>query len=324
MIIITDVTDIFSSNVENWLKQKGKKCFRINVEEPVDHFYFELKNNDIKIVLSRKNDQSELLISNSNIWHRRGRLTFDIPFKPGEIDPQIYYFLHDEASKLSNAVLMCLEAKGLLTGKHIVEKGNKLFNLFLATNCGFKVPDTFVINRKNKLQQISKQYPNLITKPISDNFFNKVNGFNLEGTVNDFNISCCESLPETFFPMLFQKKIDRAFEVRSFFFCGEIFSMATFLSKEDANTPDIKAITLSKKRFVPYNLPSDIKENVLTLVSKLNLDSASFDFIVDKKGNTFFLELNQYGMLNNMSYNCNYTIEEFVANKLMENERKVY
>lgn len=321
MIILSDKTDIFSNRVENWLKLKGEECFRINTEEPIDQIYIELIDSDFSIRLSRKVDNVDFSISESKVWHRRGGVNFDIPFKQGEIDMQVHSFLCDESNSLSNAILMCLEEKGLLVGKNIVEKGNKLFNLHVASKCGLNIPKTFITNRKEKLLDIHLQHPKLITKPISDNFLGKVNGKNLIGFVGCFDDSVFEQLPDTFFPTLFQEKIERDFELRSFFFCGNIFSMATFLAKEDSSISDIKQIEIKKKRYVPYKLPNDVSKKALDLLARLDLDTASFDFVVDKNGNIYFLELNQYGLLNEMSYHCNYSIEEFVANKLIDNGR---
>ncbi|NOU19721.1 MAG: hypothetical protein HOO91_19360 [Bacteroidales bacterium] len=350
MIIISEKVDIFSNRVEDWLKLNNEKIYRINSEQPIRLIDLRIQGGDCEISITRLNDNEEIKITKHKVWHRRGFFSFSIYGDSEDVCEEFQVFLNREARALSSGILMILKTKELIIGNHIENKGNKLYHLFMASTNGLNVPDTFVINSKVMLREIYQQHSNLITKPISDSFLGTINGENLVGFVNKFDNSSFDHLPETFFPTLFQNKIDRKFEIRSFLFCGEVFSMATFLVKDDNNT-DIKEIENSMKRHIPYKLPSDVEDKMLNLACKLDIDTASFDFIVDKSGNIYFLEinylaaelsryyleaiysieaelrginlkrLNQYGQLNEMSYHCNYSIEEFVANKLTENGR---
>ena len=323
MFIITDLTDIFSNRVGDWLRCNNKTYHRINAEEPIKHIHLEIRNDSCTFSLLRQCDIVELLLTNTLTWHRRGFLSFSLPINPTDLNKEVYLYLQEESKTLSDGILMILKEMNLLIGNHIFEKGNKLYNLYLASICGIKIPNTFVTNTKERLKRIYLDYPELIVKPLSDSFFIKVKDHNLIGFVTDFDEAFLDLLPESFFPCCFQEKIDRDFEIRTFVFCGKIHSMATFMDSDGANITDLKEIEGKRKRCVPFTLPNVIKDNIFKMLKKLELDSASFDFIVDKNGDIFFLELNQFGLLNEMSYYCNYNIEEFVAKTLIENGKQI-
>ena len=54
-------------------------------------------------------------------------------------------------------------------------------------------------------------------------------------------------------------------------------------------------------------------------MKKSNLDTGSIDIVVTKKEEYVFLEVNPVGQFGWVSSNCNYYLEEKVANYLMNN-----
>ncbi|WP_238586871.1 hypothetical protein [Chryseobacterium sp. Leaf405] len=120
---------------------------------------------------------------------------------------------------------------------------------------------------------------------------------------------------EDFFITFFQEKIEKDFEIRSFYLKGEIWSMAIFSQNDDNTKVDSRKYNGKIiNRNVRYNLPKDLEEKIILLMNKLDLSSGSLDFI--KSGNKFyFLEVNPVGQFGNVSFYCNYDL----AYKLAEN-----
>ena len=67
----------------------------------------------------------------------------------------------------------------------------------------------------------------------------------------------------------------------------------------------------------PFKLPDDIEEKLDKLYKKLDLNTGSADFIVDKEGNYVFLEINPVGQFQMTSLPCNYNLEQKIANYLV-------
>lgn len=162
MIIISEKIDLFSTQVEDWLRFNKRDCFRINAEEPVRGINIKIQNGNCEIGVLRDKDADEIQLTNHRIWHRRGMISFSMPTEQQDIDDKFLSFLSREAKALFNGILLMLDSNGLLVGRHVEDKGNKLYHLFIASRNGFNVPNTFVTNCKEKLLQICSQNPKLI------------------------------------------------------------------------------------------------------------------------------------------------------------------
>lgn len=117
----------------------------------------------------------------------------------------------------------------------------------------------------------------------------------------------------SFFISFFQNKIEKDFEIRSFYLNGKTWSMAIF-SQNDAQTKtDFRKYNdENPNRNVRYNLPKDMEKKVHTLMQALDLNCGSFDFM--KSGDKYyFLEVNPVGQFGNVSAACNYLLEREIA-----------
>lgn len=318
IVILSERIDVFTTRVEEWLRSLKRKSLRINSEIPIK--LVDIKLTSIKCDISVSIDNTEeIQLTDCCLWHRRGFLRFCYNGKPENVAEEFVQFLLSESKAISNGILMILKAKNQIIGKHIEDKINKLYNLYIASTCGLEIPNTYITNSKKKILEIHRKDSSLITKPISDSYQGTIRNLNYVGYVNKLDIKAIDLLPETFFPMLFQQEVDRLYEVRTFYFCGEVFSMATIVSENDKKIKDIKEVGERSKRYVPYELPVKTKDSITSMMREIDLDTASFDFVMDKNGKLYFLELNQFGQLNEMSYHCNYSVEEFVSNYLIGN-----
>lgn len=114
----------------------------------------------------------------------------------------------------------------------------------------------------------------------------------------------------------FSGKIEKEFEVRTFYLNGKCWSMAIFSQNDEQTRVDFRKYNRIKpNKNVPYNLPIDVEEKIHQLMQFLDLNSGSIDFI--KKGNQhYFLEINPIGQFTGMSNTCNYSLEQKIAEYL--------
>jgi len=318
ILIISENTDNFSLATENWLNKYGVKYFRINSEGPIEFLTWVLTNTSCEILLANKIGSDILILSKTTVWHRRGRINFALNFNPMVLAKEYVEFLNNESAHLFNAMMLVLKEENHLIGTHVSQKDNRLYNQYLAIKYGFKTPASIITSSKKRLIEFKSKYKDLVVKPISNVFMRTVGTDHLRGEIKVFNQQYTDELPNDFFPMLFQEKIDRDFEVRVFCFNNGLYAMAVIPNRTQNDIVDVREINQKSIRQVPIGIPSEIKNKIIKILNALQLDTASFDFIVDTKGDFYFLELNPYGMLNNMDIDCNFPIAKNVAKFLIQ------
>ena len=154
---------------------------------------------------------------------------------------------------------------------------------------------------------------NIVTKTISRQF----NFIDKNVIVKSFTeIIKALDISKEFAPSLVQEYIEKEYEIRSFYLKGSFYSMAIFSQKNDATKIDYRKPASIKSRSVPYNLPRNIEEKLVRLMTQLNLDTGSIDIIKAKNGSFYFLEVNPNGIFENVSFYCNYYLEKLIADHL--------
>lgn len=330
MVLILGRTDDASTNeVAKWLKHLGKEYIIIHGDinmNNVKFVSFDLKSKQVIISVNLKHiNLSEV----TSVWNRRDGfskiglgLNFSTKHKilPTESDNEyIKSMLNEETKFLINYIHSFFNLSGVkqigLFKSNIV---NKLEVLNLAYEIGLLIPDTYVFSQKkdflNMLRLNKESY--FITKPISQGgiymFSEKANYYSY---VERINLSFINKIPETFFPSLFQKEIKKKYELRTFIFNNDVYSMVIFSQTiKDTETDFRKPIYSQKKmRMLPFSLPKDIESKLLLLFKKLELNTGSIDLLVDENDNYFFLEINPVGQFAMTSYPCNYYLEKRIA-----------
>lgn len=121
---------------------------------------------------------------------------------------------------------------------------------------------------------------------------------------------------DNFFISFFQEKIEKNYEIRSFYLNGRIWSIAIISQNDEQTKIDFRKYNNKKtNRNIPCNLPKDIEEKTHLLMQSLDLNCGSIDFI--KSGNKYyFLEVNPIGQFLGISLICNYSLEKEIADYL--------
>lgn len=116
----------------------------------------------------------------------------------------------------------------------------------------------------------------------------------------------------------FEGKIDKAYELRVFYFNQTFYPMAIFSQNDKKTKIDFRNYNrINPNRTVPFELPIDIKDKLSILMNILNLNSGSVDLIVSKDREYYFLEVNPVGQFGMVSHPCNFNIEEIIAKYLL-------
>ena len=202
---------------------------------------------------------------------------------------------------------------------------NKLVVLEKAQQMGLLTPDTSVLSAKRDLETILLKHNRLVTKALtnSPDFFATDDVHEYASYTEEVNFEDLASLPDTFFPTLFQKAIDKAYEVRVFYLDGLCYSMAIFSQRNSKTKVDFRHYDHElPNRTVPYQLPKDVEAKIHALMQHLKLNSGSLDFIVEANIHQYyFLEVNPVGQFGMVSIPCNYYLEKKIATLLILKQR---
>ncbi|HKF56541.1 MAG TPA: grasp-with-spasm system ATP-grasp peptide maturase [Blastocatellia bacterium] len=198
---------------------------------------------------------------------------------------------------------------------------NKLQVLSLARQAGLDIPDTLVTNDVDNARQFAAKHGQIITKPVGDVLSCAFDGRPFGTYTNLVPASLLDPAEENCwrgsFPSLFQEKLEKKYEIRSFYLDGRFYGMAMFTQTRPSTKVDFRKYSWADPvRTVPYKLPDETEAGLRELMDRLRLDTGSIDMVRTTDGRTVFLEINPVGQFGMVSIPCNYHLEREVASAL--------
>lgn len=320
VLIISEENDRTTDEVIQWLLNYNINLLRIN------------KEDDLKIICINPNSGKALVEINGNVydlntfntvWYRRGY------FNPSCIKTtlvesslnqdkaiQIGRFLNREWSILQGFLFHTLENKRNVLGNFLKSQVNKLINLKIAKECGLQIPETNISCKGHIISSIVNKTTQ-ISKPISESeTFYDTDGSIFKMLTIGISAKDIDESAEMF-PTLIQQQISKWFEIRVFFLGAKYYSMAIFSQSSSKTNIDFRNYDDTKpNRMVPFILPKIVERKLKKFTKRLELNTGSIDMIVTPNREFVFLEVNPVGNIEMVSKNCNYPIEQDIANYL--------
>lgn len=178
---------------------------------------------------------------------------------------------------------------------------------------GITIPTTFITTSKEKLKHLFSS--KLITKGIYEGFRTD---FEMGNFITYTEIVNAKDIPKAFFPSLFQQEIKKEADIRTFYLCGEFYSMAIKSQSNNQTTTDFrKYLKGIGNRCFPFQLPDNLQGKLHKLMNNIGLETGSLDLIFTQDGQFIFLEVNPVGQFGMTSLPCNYFLEKQIALKLV-------
>ena len=317
MVLIQSINEDQSTNdVIKWLIHFKQKFLRLNDVASIAAFKY-VNDNFIITVNNKEIDFSKV----DFYWYRRGKFEINFALKnhsDKHFGKEINTYIQNENSALLNYFLVYLKRGVKHSGSFITDVGiNKMFVLDKANECNLAVPPSIITGDKIDVSGFLKKQCRIITKPLHSAFhyYSKEYWFPTYTTEVDFAV--LKAMPDTFEHSLFQKLVEKKFEIRAFFWDSTIFSMAIFSQSDDQSKIDFRNYVFERpNRCVPFNLPQKLSKKILELANSLNINSGSADLIYSIDSEFVFLEINPVGQFGMVSYPCNYYLEKFIASKI--------
>lgn len=313
-----------TEDIIDWLKYKGALFKRLNGAD----FYENLSIKDLSFEINDLDlDQVKV------VWYRRwmdeeffSTITSEMSLRNDHL-VSLHINLSRETKVLKQYFDLSLRHVPWVTFPEEIQI-NKLDVLNKAKKIGIKFPPTLVTTSKKVLEKFKETHLRIISKPISDVvIFNNLD-YSTEGHPHsdyyssktiEVDSDLIEGLEPNFFPSLFQKLIEKEYEIRCFFLDSIFYAMAIFSQLDSKTSLDFRNYNEEKpNRRVPYILPNWLESKLRLLIKKVGLTTGSIDLIKGNDGEYYLLEINPIGQFGMTSSPCNYYIEEIIADKLIE------
>ena len=319
IIIVSENKDVSTNDVIDWLLD-GERVIRVN---RTDLKIVTVDYESDEIVLNYKNKE---IISSRDVtafWYRRGRVDYasDLSLSCQEelLQDHIYYHLHEEWNEIVRFFSERFRSKKYKILGTYNQEDRKLTQLHNAKEQGLRIPKTIIATDKESLLAFYQQCNGeIITKGINSSPSFTYDTISLEGYTEAISSDLLRSLPQNFFPSLFQENIEKQYELRIFYLKGKFYSMAIFSQTDEQTKTDVRKYNNDKpNRTVPYLLPNSIQIKLNSFMDSMDLDTGSIDMMVDKNNQHYFLEVNPNGQFGMVSVPCNYYIERNIAKELI-------
>lgn len=303
ILLISNENDQTTNDVIEWLRYFNAEWTRLNGEDLIDgekHSYLlSIGADSLKL--------EHFCNKIDCVWFRR--------FYPdySEAVDSFDSYLNNELKVLKEYIF---SGQTRILG-NITHRTNKLIALSIAEEVGLKIPATVIVNNRKDFCKFLDKHPSVITKPITETLDYKRGDNDYTLYTNEVSSDYLDKIPCKFFPTLIQEKVNKDFEIRTFYWKEKCYSMAIFSQENENTTIDFRRYDRKRpNRNVPYQLPTEIEEKISSLMKRIKLNSGSIDLIKGVDGNFVFLEVNPNGQFGMVSYPCNYNLEMIIANDL--------
>lgn len=325
LVLSQDSWEVTTEEVCDWIESLGGTCVRLNGEDLNGPEPFAMAYDDGGSCMRFRLGARQFTAADIGVvWMRRWHTYENLDPADAAGDPRFARTVREHLADEIRAVTRSLE---ILLGhaewlSRLQERRmNKMDALRLATRSGLSIPATLVANDKRALQDFKDRHGRIIAKPIGEGrmFIHKNAAYALytaEVTQRDI-----DRAPDRFFPTLVQERLDKAYEIRTFYLDGECHSMAIFSQADQQTETDYRRYNSRRpNRNVPYRLPAPVVERVRTLMQSIPLTTGSLDLVRTRDGRHVFLEVNPVGQFRMVSEPCNYLLERRVAEYLVRKD----
>lgn len=281
ILIITHKADFTADFVINKLNNRKSKYKRFNCEDFLDSKHEFRYGSDFTYELLSEHTYN-------SIWFRRTKLPI-IRNLPLEDNANIL----NEIDSLFKNIYLIVDSKWLSSPFDIYKAENKLYQLKIAKQLGFRIPNTLVSNSQ---EQILKFYTDnnqdIVIKPLSQTRIQYKDSAALIFTNKITEKIITEITSFDLTPCIFQQNIIKDYEIRVTVVDSKIFAAAVF-SQDDKDTE----IDWRRKKlaFRKVEIPISVQEKCFNLLNALNLKFGAIDLIKTKDNDYVFLEINPNG-----------------------------
>ncbi|MBW6480677.1 MAG: hypothetical protein K0B37_14710 [Bacteroidales bacterium] len=314
VLVITNKSDLTSDFVIKKLKDRKIEFFRFNTEELNKTCSITIDITNERYILIDKVLRNEYNLKEfTAVYFRRPEMpSIDLEnLNNGEIQ-----FLKNEFAYTIEGIYKILRNAYWISPIYSIrEAENKIYQLELAKQIGFEIPESIVTN---SFSDTTDFYDRLngccIIKPVKSGLIEDESKPKVVFT-NILKERPLSKEQIEFYPNFFQQHIKKTCDVRVTI-VGDT-SFATLIHSQD----NIETQTDWRRgenilKHTKIELPNDIRKKCVELLKLLNLRFGAIDFILDKNEDFIFLEINPNGQWAWIEKQTGYEISNEIVNLL--------
>lgn len=295
ILVITNKDDITVDFVIKELQKRGIAYYRLNTEDIPNKIDVNFNINTATYELFDVIKQITInLLEFDSVYYRRPLLN-NLYYIDG-INMQERSYLRNELAFVLEGIYKILKDKFWLNNVYDIRQAeNKIYQLQLAQEVGFLIPQSLISNQIRKVKQLKTLVDDeCIIKPI------KSGNVNDESTpkaiftakINDEHFKDIDRIEA--FPIYIQNNIHKKYDLRITVIGTEIYAAQIYSQVNKSSEIDWrKGSNILEHR--AHNLPKNIKKMCIDLIKRLNLNYSAIDMVLDKQGQYVFLEVNPNG-----------------------------
>lgn len=314
ILIITEECDSSVNSVMDWIFSYGENVIRLSVRDFFSHFMVS-KSLPGDFLIRIRDEKSSFEIK--SIWFRMDTSNDYMRFLfPEEFSMthflELRKYLYKEV--VSAKQIFFNENKIRCLSNYNAINLNKVEVLFSAQKIGLTVPKTIVTNNRKDVMDFYREISDekIICKSIGENLsLYTSDEFHLYQPILELGEKEIGTLPEIFFPSMFQELIQKEYDLRIVYLDGMCYSTSIHSGLLDFRE-DYEQLSYNTVK-----LPRDISLKIDNLMKRFSLNFGCIDLLkrFDSE-DLVFLEINPSGQFGVFSAHSNFNMDKIIANYL--------
>lgn len=323
ILLITNKGDVTTDFIVNQLNKSGAKYFRLNTEDLVSKIGLNLDfEKKTFLLIDYEKNRTVNLSSVKSIYYRRPELpqiTID-----ALSDGENKFVIKETAYLLEGLYKILRDRYWISPVGAIREAENKIYQLLMAQEIGFKIPASLITTFQNDAESFLGRFKEgCIIKPIRDGRVDDNNNpkviFTSSLTNND--IGLLEGVTNC--PTYLQTNIEKAADIRVTVVGEKVFSTKIYSQDFEETMIDWRKGENINLRHERITLPVYIADKCVRLVHRLRLQFGAIDFILDKNMRYIFLEINPNGQWGWIEKRVGYDISGEIVHLLVKGSQNI-
>jgi glutathione synthase/RimK-type ligase-like ATP-grasp enzyme len=293
VLIVTNKYDTPSDEVIRRLENKGEAVFRLNTEDFCDSIsvLMGINNGDITGMFRSRYHSIEISEIRSAFYRR------PLSSDPKELgDPSVVRFVKNERTSFLDWLWEASKWPWLNHPRDIRRADSKLDQLLTAKACGLQTPETLITNDPSEAQHFYHAHRGRIVNKVLASGTIMKNGITQAVYTRPLQeadlgqLGCIQPVP-----CLFQKQIEKRFEVRVTIVGNDVFATAIYSQHSERTKDDWRRYDLPNTPHVEFELPENVRQSCLRIIEHYNLHFGAIDLAVTPDDAYVFFEINPNG-----------------------------
>lgn len=300
ILLVTSKDDLTSDYLVRRIGERGFEVFRFNTEDLLSAFDVSLFVTEASSGFTIWDRVRRTALHSSDIVGAYFRKPRNPTVGPDSTGDQRAFHESELTETLRSLWRLIPTEKWLNSPESLFLANNKVKQLALARETGFRIPETLISSRPTDVLDFANRHDrDVISKAVKNGFLTSRDTVNLIFTSSvEYSDYLSLERSERIIPSIFQPRLEKECDLR-ITIVGESVFPAAILSQEHVTTSidwrtweTVSDVDLVHKAF---DLPKNVSSMCVEFNRRLDLQFSCIDLVLTKQGDFYFLEVNPNG-----------------------------